>query len=108
MDKIFPTLERATALRPLPSPLFLPRVPGFPRCRSVLAFFDFFTFTAGLDTCDTGLPVPENVALAGAPKIAGCGDGAGRHESPLSHAGGSTGATTHGEPAEQTCASYKL
>jgi hypothetical protein len=31
------------------------------------------------------LPAPANVALAGAPKIAGCSIGAALHESPLVH-----------------------
>ena len=38
----------------------------------------------------TTLPAPVNVALDGAPKIAGCGDGATLHASPLVHGGGET------------------
>jgi hypothetical protein len=57
--------------------------------------------------CDTvTLPDPENVALAGAPKIAGCNDGGALHPSPLAHGGGRTGALAHGDPAEHACASY--
>jgi hypothetical protein len=50
-------------------------------------------------------PAPENVALAGAPKIGGCGDGAALHESPESHSGEATGNAIHGTDAEQECAS---
>ena len=51
-------------------------------------------------------PAPENVALGGAPKISGCGEGAALHESPDVHGGGDTGAATHGTAVEHTCASY--
>jgi hypothetical protein len=62
-----------------------------------------FGFTIGFTTATgAGFPAPENVALAGAPKTAGCGDAGGLHESPLSHGGGETDA---GNPPS-TLASY--
>jgi hypothetical protein len=36
------------------------------------------------------------VALGGAPKICGCGDGAALHEFTVVHGGGPTGSTEHG------------
>ena len=46
-------------------------------------------------------------ALGGAPKIAGCGEGAALHESPVSHGGAAVaGADRHGEPLVHSCASY--
>ena len=47
------------------------------------------------------LPKPENVALAGAPNIAGSGEGAARHESAVVHASVDTGGATHRHPIEQ-------
>ena len=61
---------------------------------------------AGLTADGVGLPDPENVALAGAPKTAGCGAGAARQESAVVHAGGTVAEVEHGTAAEQTCASY--
>ena len=55
----------------------------------------------------TTFPAPENVALAGAPNNAGCGDAAGLHPSPVLQGGDATGGTTrHGDRASHTCASY--
>jgi hypothetical protein len=74
-----------------------------------LCFAGFFALCLGLTLTggeDCRLPDPENVALAGAPKIPGCNAGAALHESPLEHSGGNTGALTHGTAAEHTCASY--
>src|ERR1700722_9046436 len=51
------------------------------------------------------LPVPENVALDGAPYNAGCGEGAARHDASVSHAGG-CGAVTGQLLAAHSCASY--
>jgi hypothetical protein len=64
-----------------------------------------FDLTAGVAAGGT-LPVPENVALDGAPKIAGCEGGAARHASAVAHAGEETATAEHGTAAEQTCASY--
>jgi hypothetical protein len=62
--------------------------------------------TAGGEEDDpTTFPTPTNVALAGAPKIDGCGDGAALHESPELHGGEDTDGATHGTEAEHSCAS---
>lgn len=63
-----------------------------------------FDLTAGFEAAgEVRLPAPENVALGGAPKIAGWGEGAGLHESPVLHGGGTTGGgTKHGAASEQT------
>jgi hypothetical protein len=75
-----------------------------------LPCFFLAPFGGGLTTLaceeEETLPVPENVALDGAPKIAGCGEGAALHESPLEHGGGVIVALEHGAAAEHTCASY--
>ena len=76
----------------------------FPARRFGFAFVFFGDI--GLTTDGARLPDPENVALAGAPKTAGCGAGAARHESAVVHAGGTAAAGEHGTAAEQTCASY--
>jgi hypothetical protein len=47
---------------------------------------DFGATTGAVE--GAGLPAPLNVALAGAPKIDGCGEGAALHDSPVSHGGG--------------------
>jgi hypothetical protein len=87
---------------------FAPRCPSR-RARRLLFLF-FLTFFVLAFTTETEggarLPDPENVALAGAPYIAGCGEGAARHESAVVHDGGETTDTGHGTAAEQTCASY--
>jgi hypothetical protein len=62
-------------------------------------------FTASVDGT-LAFPAPENVALGGAPKIAGCGEGAALHESPVVHGGGAAGGEKHGTAVEQACASY--
>jgi hypothetical protein len=46
-----------------------------------------FTTVCGDDVAATTFPAPENVALDGAPKIAGCGEGAARQASAVVHAG---------------------
>lgn len=52
------------------------------------------------------LPAPENVALAGEPKIDGCGEGEGLHASPVLHGRGlGVGGARHGEAVVHTCAS---
>ena len=56
-------------------------------------FVIFFTVPGGVGVT---FPAPLNVPLGGVPKISGCGDGAGLHESPDVHGGGDTGAVTHG------------
>ena len=77
----------------------------FPFCRCFTVFLvPFVGTTTDGDGC--GLPLPDNVALAGAPKIAGCGSGAGLHASALEQAGGDAGACTHPTALEQVCASY--
>ncbi|HVA19359.1 MAG TPA: hypothetical protein VMU55_04220 [Solirubrobacteraceae bacterium] len=76
---------------------FCARVSGF-----ALGFVDVVVFT----TTGAAFPLPENVALAGAPKIPGWGIGAARHESAVVHAGGKTAAAVHGDSVEQACASY--
>jgi hypothetical protein len=62
--------------------------------------------TLGLNPCDTTLPAPANVALEGEPKIAGCGDGAALHESPVEHGGGVTDRFAHGAWFVHSRASY--
>jgi hypothetical protein len=53
------------------------------------------------------LPAAENVALAGEPKIEGCGEGAALHDSASAHAGGDAGGSgRHGACEEHSCASY--
>ena len=71
---------------------------------NTLTFF-LATLTAGAPP-RLMLPWPENVALAGAPKLAGCGAGAARHESAVTHAGELAALTKHGEDALHACASY--
>jgi hypothetical protein len=64
---------------------------------------DFFALAT---VASTRLPLPVNVALAGSPKTAGCGEGAALHASPVVHGGGETGGSVwHGAEDEQTCAS---
>jgi hypothetical protein len=52
---------------------------------------------AALDPDRTMLPVPENVALDGAPKIGGGGADAALHASAVLHGGGETEGTGQGE-----------
>ncbi len=65
-------------------------------------------FTAGLaggPVCGATLPSPENVALAGAPKLSGCSVAAPLHDSVVVHGGNATGDTGHGAALAHTCAS---
>lgn len=51
------------------------------------------------------LPEPENVALAGALKIDGCGADGALHASVVVHSGEATGELTHGTSVVHSCAS---
>src|SRR5580692_10183063 len=51
-------------------------------------------------------PAPENVALDGKPKSAGCGSGAALHDASVSHGGGDTVTGRHGDALVHSCASY--
>lgn len=72
-------------------------------CFFAVACLDLFT--TGLEA-GAALPDPEKVALAGAPKSAGCGEGAARQESAVVHGGEDAVTAGQRAPAEQTCASY--
>src|SRR5271163_2226299 len=82
-----------------------------PLLSRVLPFTHFtvllFTFGFATDTDDgVKFPGPWNVAEGGAPNTPGCGDGAARHASAVTHAGGAApGAVMHGDSAVHSCAS---
>jgi hypothetical protein len=72
------------------------------------AFASFCAFVGGFVVVVGGarLPAPENVALDGAPKIGGCGVGAGLQEASVAHGGGCTAEVgMHGEALVHSCAS---
>src|ERR1700733_6146072 len=71
----------------------------------LVAFFAVFAGTDGGDGTVT-FPDPLNVALDGAPKIAGCGKGAALHDASVTHGGDPTKGATHGETLVHSCASY--
>ena len=63
-------------------------------------------FAGGGGGAGTMLPIPEKVALAGKPKISGCGVGAGLQEASVVHGGGGDGgAVRHGEALVHSWAS---
>jgi hypothetical protein len=66
---------------------------------------DAMVFTGAAGCAGMTLPNPENVALAGAPNIAGSGEGAARQESAVVHVSVDTGGATQRHPIEQSCAS---
>ncbi len=55
---------------------------------------------------EVGIALPWNVALDGAPKIDGCGSGAARHPSAVSHTGGTSASAGHGDTLVHSWASY--
>ena len=84
--------------------MHLPWLSFLPLAHLTVFFVTFFTGV--LLAAGAKLLVPEKVALAGAPKIEGCGEGAGRQEASVEHGGGeAAGWAMQGEAALQTCAS---